>query len=78
MVLELAKLIGLLASTIQAVLPAQLNLFYLQQQKKHSLKLNGSFQGLVGEQVVNGRTAKVDSKFETLQWLVDNATSMLR
>ena len=41
-VLELTKLIGLLASTIQAVLLAQLNFRYLQQQQINALKPNGS------------------------------------
>ena len=43
-VLELIKLMGLLASTIQAALPAQLNFRYLQQQQINALKLNGSYQ----------------------------------
>ena len=43
-VLELTKLIGLLASTIQAVLLAQLNFRYLQQQQINALKPNGSYQ----------------------------------
>ena len=43
-VLELTKLIGLLASAIQAVLPAQLNFRYLQQQQINALKLDGSYQ----------------------------------
>ena len=39
--LELAKLIGLLPSTIQAVLPAQINFKYLQQQQIQALKSHG-------------------------------------
>ena len=37
-ILELTKLIGLLSSTIQAVLPAQINFRYLQQQQIQALK----------------------------------------
>ena len=40
-VLELTKL---LASTVQAVLPARLNFRYLQEQQINVLKLNGSYQ----------------------------------
>ena len=42
-ILELAKLIGLLSSTFQAVLPAQINLKYLQQQQIQALKTQGSY-----------------------------------
>ena len=38
-ILELVKLIGLLSSTSQAVLPAQINFRYLQQQQMQALKL---------------------------------------
>ena len=38
-ILELVKLIALLSSTSQAVLPAQINFRYLQQQQMQALKL---------------------------------------
>ena len=38
-ILELTKLIGLLSSATQAVLPAQINFRYLQQQQMQALKL---------------------------------------
>ena len=42
-ILELTKLKGSLNSTIQAVLPAQLNFKYLQQQQIQALKTVGSY-----------------------------------
>ena len=42
-ILELARLISLLYSTIQAVLPAQINFRYLQQQQLQVLKTYGSY-----------------------------------
>ena len=41
-ILELAKLIVLLSSTIQTVLPAQINFRYLQLQQIQALKTEGS------------------------------------
>ena len=46
-ILELTKLLGLLASTIQAVLPARLQIRNLQQLQIKSLKLRKSFQSVV-------------------------------
>ena len=43
-VLELTKLIGLMSSTIQAVLPDRLHLRYLQQQQIESLNQACSYQ----------------------------------
>ena len=40
-ILELTKLIDLLSSIIQAVLPAQVNFRYLQQQQIQALKTQG-------------------------------------
>ena len=42
-IIELRKLIGLLPSTTQAVLPAQINFRYLQQQQIQALKTQGSY-----------------------------------
>ena len=63
-ILELAKLIGLLPSTIQAALPAQINFRYLQQQQIQALKTQGSYC----KKVILNRTGVVDTKFENLQW----------
>ena len=41
LILELTKLIGLLSSTIQAVLPAQNNFSYLEQKQIQALKTQG-------------------------------------
>ena len=62
-VMELMKLIGLLASTIQAVLPVQLNFHYLQQQQMNALKLSGSYQEVL--------PLKKKSRKE-LQWWIQN------
>ena len=43
-VLELTKLIGLMSSTVQAILPACLKLRYLQQQQLQSLNQACSYQ----------------------------------
>ena len=43
-ILELTKLLGLLSSTIQAVMPAQLQLRHLQQLQIQNLKLKKSYQ----------------------------------
>ena len=40
-ILELTKLIGLLSSSVQAVLPAQINFRHLQQQQIQALKHSG-------------------------------------
>ena len=44
LILKLTKLTGLLSSTIQAVLPAQVNIKYLQQQQIEALKTQGSYR----------------------------------
>lgn len=62
-VLEVTKLIGLLASTIPTVLPAQLNFHYLEQQRVNAFKHNGSYQEVL--------YLKKDSK-EELQWWLQN------
>ena len=60
-VLELTKLIGLMSSTVQAVLPARLQLRYLQQQQIQSLNQACSYQA---EIVLNSL-----SKQELLWWV---------
>ena len=60
-VLEVTKLIGLLVSTIQSALPAQLNFRYLQQQQINALKKIGSYV----------LSLNMESK-EELQWLFRN------
>ena len=60
-ILELTKLIGLLSSTIQAVLPAQINFRYLQQQQIQALKTQGSYC----KKVILNRHSK-----EELQWWI--------
>ena len=60
-VLELRKLIGLMSSTVQAVLPARLQLRYLQQQQIQSLNQACSYQA---EIVLNSL-----SKQELLWWV---------
>ena len=64
-ILELTKLIGLLSPTILAVLPAQINFRYLQQQQ---IQAGVILQKSDSEQKLQGRTALVDKKFENLQW----------
>ena len=44
LILKLTKLTGLLSSTIQAVLPAQVDIKYLQQQQIEALKTQGSYR----------------------------------
>ena len=56
-ILELTQLIGLLSSTVQTVLPAQLQFHYLQQQQIHSQKLKA-------------RIDLVDIKPGVVQWLL--------
>ena len=75
-VLELTKFIGLLASTIQVVLLAQL-LISSAATDKCSKTQWVIIRGPVLEQGVKERTTVVDSKFETLQWSIDNTTSVL-
>ena len=60
---ELKKLAGLLPSTIQAVLPVQINFRYLQQQPIEALKT----QGLCCKKVVLNGNSK-----EELQWWIKN------
>ena len=75
-VLELTKLIGLLASTIQVVLLAQLSISSAATDKCSKTQW-AILRGPVLEQGVKERTTMVDSKFETLQWWIDNTTSVL-
>ena len=60
---ELTKLLGLLAPTIQAVLPAQMNFRYLQQQQIKALRETQCYQATV---FLNS-----NSKGE-LQWRIQN------
>ena len=62
-IIELRKLIGLLPSTTQAVLPAQINFRYLQQQQIQALKTQGSYC----KKVILNRNSK-----EKLQWCIQN------
>ena len=62
-ILELKKLAGLLPSTIQAVLPVQINFRYLQQQPIEALKT----KGLCCKKVVLNGNSK-----EELQWWIKN------
>ena len=57
------RLINLLSSTIQAVLPAQINFRYLQQQQIQALKTQGSYC----KNVILNRNSK-----EELQWWIKN------
>ena len=63
LVLELTKLIGLLSSTIQAVLPAQINFRYLQQQQIQAIKTQRSYC----KKVILNKSSK-----EELQWCIKN------
>ena len=62
-VLELKKLIGLLSSTVQAVLPARLQLRYLQQQQIQALNQSHSYQT---ELILNNQS------IQELLWWVEN------
>ena len=62
-ILELKKLAGLLPSTIQAVLPVQINFRYLQQQPIEALKT----EGLCCKKVILNGNSK-----EELQWWIKN------
>ena len=64
-VLNLTKLIGLLSSTVQAILPAGTQFRYLQQEKILALQKERSCD--TGE-FSKGGTPLVDGKLETLQW----------
>ena len=63
LILELTKLIGILSSIIQALLPAQINFRYLQQQQMQPLKTEGSNC----KKLILKRSSK-----EELQWRVQN------
>ena len=70
----------LLSSTIQAVLPAQINSRYLQLQPITtvftSIKNIGIiFQKSDSKQKLQGRTPVMDIKFENLQWLLLDSVS---
>ena len=60
---KLTKLLGLLASTIQAVLPAQVNVRYLQQQEIKALRATQCYQVTV---LLNSNSK------EELQWRIQN------
>ena len=60
---ELTELLGLLTSTIQEVLPAQLNVQYLQQQQIKALRATQCYQATV----LLNRSSK-----EELQWWIQN------
>lgn len=62
-ILKLTKLIGLLSSTIQAVLPARLQFQYLQQQQLTALKETQSYN----HKVVLGKLVLVE-----LKWWIEN------
>ena len=62
LILKLTKLTGLLSSTIQAVLPAQVNIKYLQQQQIEALKTQGSYRK---KKVILNR----NSKEELQRWI---------
>ena len=62
-ILQLTELIGLLSSTAQAVLPAQLQFWYLQQIQAESLSRDTSYQ----HQVTFNSSAK-----QELPWWVQN------
>ena len=63
LILELTKLIGLLPSTIQTVLPAKINFRYLQQQQIQALKIQRPYC----KKVILNRNSK-----EELQWWIKN------
>ena len=46
-VLNLPKLIGLLSSTVQAILPARIQFRYLQQEQQLTLQITASYSGHV-------------------------------
>lgn len=46
-VLNLPKLIGLLSSTVQAILPARIQFRYLQQEQQLTLQKTASYSGHV-------------------------------
>ena len=62
-ILELTRLIGLLTSTIQAVLPARLNCRFLQMQQISSLLENLSYL----DKIVLNENSKIE-----LKWWVQN------
>ena len=57
--------------TIQAVLPAQMNFQYLQQQQMLALKTQRSYC----KKETQGRTAVVDKKLKNLQWSLLDSVS---
>ena len=73
-ILELTKLIGLLSLTSQAVLPAQINFRYLQQQMQ-ALKTKRSYCKKVILKKLQGSTAVVDTKLKNLQWSLLDSVS---
>jgi len=62
-ILFLTKLVGTLASTVQAVLPARIQFRYLQQEQIQALKRQGTYKG----KVTLGELAKLE-----LKWWIEN------
>ena len=61
-ILGLTKLIGLLSSAIQTVLPAQINFKYLQQQQLQALKTQRSYC----KKVILNRISEVKLQWTTV------------
>ena len=75
-ILELTRVIGLLTSTIQAVLPARLQYRYLQLQQISSLKESHSYQQKNGSAPpIKNRITVVDNKSRSLQLSIINSAS---
>ena len=73
-VLQLTQLVGLLSSTIQTVLPAQIQFCYLQLQQVSALDRRNVLQREnYPKRPGTGRTAVVDRKPKILQWEVSNS-----
>ena len=71
---RLSSLIGTLSSTAQAVLPAQLQLRYLQQQLIESLRLNRTYQSYTKSDFLAGNRM-VDKQPSLDKWNVDSASN---
>ena len=62
----------LMSSTVQAVLPACLQLKYLQQQQIQSLNQASSYQAEIKQSIKTG-TFLVGGKFKIKQWKITKA-----
>ena len=71
-VISLTKLVGLLSSTVQAILPGKFPFRFLQQEQMSRLKMQWSYQVLPNLcyscEVIQIRISFVDKVYKAIQW----------